>query len=121
MDDQRFDAITRMLANGLPRRGALKALASLSVVGAATRASVPEASADGNFGDHCDKSTPCKKPLVCINLECDHCRESGDCQQGWCCEGYTCSTHGCVACSKSRGVTSEGCNSRKKKRRKKKH
>jgi hypothetical protein len=93
------------------------------LAGAASRVALRQAEADGNLGDHCNKDNPCKKPLVCINTECDHCRTSGDCHQGWCCEGYTCNTSNqCVACGgNDRALGVEGCRRKKKKKRKKKH
>ena len=123
MDGRRFDSWTRALAGGLPRRGALRALAGGALAGAAAKMAAPEAEAAGNFGDHCNKNTPCKSPLVCINTECDNCRTSGDCHQGWCCQGYTCNnSNQCVKCSGSnRALGVEGCRARKKKKKKKKH
>jgi hypothetical protein len=121
MDGQRFDGLSRLVARGLPRRGALKALAGAAFVGAATQAAPRSVEAAGNFGDHCSKNDPCKDPLACINLECDNCRKEGDCQTGWCCKGYTCTNHVCVACSgaHTNGVAAEGCKKKKKRKRKK--
>lgn len=122
MDGQRFDALTRTLGGGLPRRGTLKALAGAALAGAATRTTPLTVESAGHLGDHCTKNDPCTSPLVCINTECDHCRKEGDCQTGWCCKGYSCSNQNtCVACSssKSQGVVSEGCKKKKKKRKKK--
>jgi hypothetical protein len=120
MDNQRFDALTRVFAGGLPRRGVLRTLAATAIAGAVSRSAVSRTSADGNLGDHCNKKNPCKDPLVCINTECDNCVKSGDCHDGWCCKGYRCESHQCVACSNShRGVGAEGC--KRKKKRKKKH
>jgi hypothetical protein len=120
VDGRRFDSWTRVLASGLPRRAALKAVFGASLAGAASRASLRQAEADGHLGDHCNKNNPCKKPLVCINTECDHCLTSGTCHQGWCCEGYTCDGAECVQCSgHDRALGVEGCRKRKKKKKKK--
>lgn len=121
MDGRRFDTWTRALTGGLPRRNALKALLGLSLAGSATRVAVNDIHAAGNLGDHCGTNDPCNKPLACINTECDNCRTSGDCHDGWCCEGYTCSGSQCVKCGGThRALGVEGCK-RKKRKKKKKH
>ncbi len=118
MDDARFDAWTRRLAGGLPRRKAVKALVAAGLSGAAIRGTAPTARADGHFGDHCNKKTPCKSPLVCINTECDNCRDAGaNCQDGWCCKGSSCQHGFCVKCSHTnrQGIVAAGCKKKKKK------
>lgn len=122
MDGQQFDAITRAVRAGLPRRVAIKALSAAALAGVASRTAGRDVRADGHQGDFCNDKTPCNSPLVCINTECDHCRKSGACHVGWCCKGYSCEHGVCVACAsgKSSGVTSEGCRDTKKKDKKKK-
>lgn len=121
MDGQRFDAITRILGHGLPRRGIIRGLAAGAIAGATARARENTVVAGGNLTDYCKENSECNSPLVCIGRECDHCRKSGDCKEGWCCSGYSCVRGFCVECShgKSGGVTSEGCRSQKKDKKKK--
>src|SRR5688572_8069934 len=60
MDEQRFDAWTRALARGLSRRNALRALAGLTVAGAATRLAAHEAMAcTATLGGVCDLTMGC--------------------------------------------------------------
>lgn len=91
MDGQRFDAWTRALASALPRRGALKTLAGITLAGVATRAAVSRIAADdGNqVGDYCDDKNPCNKDkgLVCVNRECEKKKETK-------CEGKGCKKKG---------------------------
>lgn len=123
MDGERFDAMTRMLGRGLPRRGALRILGIGAVLGTVTRSQENTTVAAGNLTDYCKENSECNSPLVCIGRECDHCRKSGDCEVGWCCSGYSCVRGFCVECAhgKSGGVTSEGCRHIKKDKKKKGH
>jgi hypothetical protein len=68
MDGRRFDAWTRLMARGIPRRGALRTLAGAALAGAATRVGLRSAAAN---------STGC----VDFGLPCSI---------GECCPGYTC-------------------------------
>jgi hypothetical protein len=121
MDAARFDAWTRMLASGTPRRAALRAVSGVLLTGAVSRWTTRRVTAAGNLGDHCNKDSPCNKPYVCINTECDHCLTSGTCHQGWCCDGYTCDDAECVKCSSvQRGLGIEGCRKKDKKKKKNK-
>jgi hypothetical protein len=123
MDGRTFDAWTRRLAAGLPRRGALKAIAGAAVGVVATRAVVSDAAACLEDGQFCSTNDECCG--VCISFNCTDCVPKGG--QG--CEG----DHDCCGgklecdngvCKKRRkNEQSTTCESRgcKKKKKKKKH
>jgi hypothetical protein len=128
MDDRRFDALTRALRGGLPRRRALQSLAAAALSGSAVRAGRVSAG-DKHDCEHfegvCRKRDDCcvKEGLACINRVCLTCiPEHGQCNHNaqWgneCCGGHKCTDEGiCEKCSDA-DVAAQ----RKKCKRKKKH
>jgi hypothetical protein len=96
MDRTRFDSITRGLATGTDRRGAVGALAGAFAVAMGIRAasaSSEEIAAEGNRGPakRCNRSSQCGRGLRCgDNGKCEYkgrncgrtndtCRKNGDC------------------------------------------
>jgi hypothetical protein len=103
MDDQRFDAITRFFAGGMPRRAALKAFLGAGVAAVATQSVVRRLSAntcDECGGDCTARGNTCTEPDeccgsdVCYFAECVACLEEGNtqCRSGKqdCCPGLSC-------------------------------
>jgi hypothetical protein len=69
MDGPRFDAWTRGLRQGLPRRGALKTLVGMALAGAMTRSVSRDAAANcSEEGDDCGMG--CCEGLVCDEGYC---------------------------------------------------
>ena len=68
MDARRFDAFTRLLARGLPRRGMLRTLGAAPAVIGAIRLGVPRASAQESQS----VALPCE-PCRCVGDACDCC------------------------------------------------
>ena len=118
MDSQKFDAWTRVLAGGLPRRGAIKALAGVAVAVATTRAIVHEAEACLEDGQFCTTNDECCG--VCISFNCTECSSAGHVCEGPhdCCGGKLDCVDG--HCQKKKKVNCEG-NGCKKKKKKKHH
>jgi hypothetical protein len=123
MDGPRFDAWTRLLARGIPRRRALKALAGVGVAGVGVRAVVHEAEACQGDNGSCEKRSECCDPLACVFSTCqtciglnDRCRSSEEC-----CKDLTCNGHN--NCTKGEGgARSDGTGCKKKHKKKhKKH
>jgi hypothetical protein len=107
MDSQRFDAIARLFAGGMPRRGAVKTLLGVGAAAIATQSAVQRLRANtcddcgGNCtprGEACDTHDDCCGSDTCIVQECAACLEDGNtsCLQGAgeCCPGLTCRDEG---------------------------
>lgn len=75
MDGRRFDAWTRLLARGLPRRRAVKAIAGAGLAGIATRAVIHEAEACLEDGQFCTDDNECCE--FCIGFSCGPCVPKG--------------------------------------------
>lgn len=98
MDGEQFDAWTRTLSRGLPRRGVLKGLAGVAVAGAFTRTVSRDAEAFcSEEGQEC--SMPCCEGLVCDDglcvlvgsPECPTLNQSNECSN----LPATCEGNGC--------------------------
>jgi len=114
MDGTRFDAMTKALATGRPRRGVLKLLAGAAVALGATAVGAPALRAQTCVGDGED----CADDGDCCGLQT--CGEDGtcggptagcvaageDCANESCCQGYYCNDAG--VCSAAAECASEG-------------
>jgi hypothetical protein len=107
MDDRRFDSLTRSVASGLERRGALKAVLAAAIAAAAIGPSLRRVLADtcsdcgGDCtarGNTCGSTEECCGTDVCLFAECVPCLTKGDdsCRrgQGDCCPGLSCRDDG---------------------------
>jgi hypothetical protein len=74
MDDQRFDQITRSLAQALTRRRMVRGVAATIGAGALAALGVGSAAAKGSkcygTGSKCKKAGDCCSPLACVNGKC---------------------------------------------------
>ncbi len=118
MDGRRFDELSRMIASGSTRRGAIRVALGAVLVGAAARSGAPAAAQlesagkCGADGDRCQQQSDCCKGLTCRNNRCryknncggqegDFCQRNGDCcSKIFCCEsqctkckGYACGSN----------------------------
>jgi hypothetical protein len=93
MDGQRFDAWTRTLASGLPRRAALRALAGFGIATAATHSALGEAAACSPIGEDCSKDMPCCDGASCKGGTCSECEvdpQTNECVNSAKCEAKDC-------------------------------
>jgi hypothetical protein len=113
MDASRFDALTRVLARGVARRGVVKGLAGTVVAGLAVRATLRGAAAcTDSEGEQCDPTYGC-------------CEDAGlACSGGICvliggpsCPDFNPQTN---QCTNATGCEGKGCKKKKKKKGKKK-
>jgi hypothetical protein len=135
VDELHFDALTRTLARGVPRRAALGALVGAVLTGAVlsrqpTSVKAKKKHKDKDDCEHfegvCNERGDCctKKGLVCINRVCLNCiPHNGSCNSNapWgdeCCNGFSCVDFSCV---KDDDVECEGRGCKKKRKKKKKH
>jgi hypothetical protein len=120
MDGHRFDAVTRVLVGGLPRRDALKALAGVALAGIATRAAIYDAKACLGDGDGpCSKRSECCAGYACIFASCGPCiQHNHRCKSSEeCCAGLICNDHN--NCTKGEGGSrceGSGCKKKRGKR-----
>ena len=140
MDGREFDAMTRVLARLMPRRGALRTLTSFALAGTAARLGLGAAEANpGGSGCISEHGAPCSPGQCCYNqgLVCrsTNPRTCGNCIQGgffaFCFDNEDCCSHKCKGiffptcrkekdggkCDKNdRGLTIEGKNKKCKKK-----
>jgi hypothetical protein len=116
MDGERFDAWTRLLANRIPRRRAVKVLAGVGTAGMITRAATQHAAACLEDGQYCENNDECCN--VCITFNCAPClgKGEGHCDGPHdCCNGQMDCVDGKCTKKKKQETKCEGRGCRRKK------